>query len=190
MIKQAIFSVQNLQNNTMHTLLLLRHAQAVLTDLSGKDFDRALSKTGRSDAALQVQRLLQTGIIPDVILHSPALRTMQTAQIFQSAINNAYPHILPALHSIASLYRADASGYIREIRAHTPQEARCVLIAGHNPSIEDCALMFTPADSPAMQRISYGFPTAGIAMIETEAGFADLSIENAQLTRLFLPHES
>ena len=173
----------------MRTILLLRHAQAVLPDSSGKDFDRQLSSAGKSDALQQAQRLIKSGIIPDFILCSPALRTLQTAEIFSTAITRAFPQISITPQCAPSLYRANASGYIAELREQSPQNARCVLLVGHNPSIEDCALLFAQPDSPIAQRIGYGFPTAGVAQIETCADFADLAPENASLTALFLPQE-
>lgn len=173
----------------MRTILLLRHAQAVLPDSSGKDFDRQLSSAGRADAAQQAERLIKSGIVPDLILCSPALRTLQTSEIFSTAITRAFPEISIAPQCVPSLYRANAPGYIHEIRKQAPHSAQCVLLVGHNPSIEDCALLFTPQDSPLAQRVGYGFPTAGIAQIETSANLAELSPENARLTNLYLPQE-
>lgn len=188
-INQAIFSVQNLQNIVMRTILLLRHAQAVLPDSSGKDFDRQLSSAGKTDALQQAERLIKSGIMPDFILCSPALRTLQTAEIFSAAITSAFPEISITPQCASSLYRANASGYLYEIREQAPQDAQCVLLVGHNPSIEDCALLFAQPDSPLAQRIGYGFPTAGVAQIETNAEYADITPENARLTALFLPQE-
>lgn len=173
----------------MRTILLLRHAQAVLPDSSGKDFDRQLSSAGKTDAIQQAERLIKSGIIPDFILCSPALRTLQTAEIFSAAITRTYPEISLSPQCAPSLYRANASGYLDEIREQAPQYAQCILLVGHNPSIEDCALLFAVQDSPLAQRISYGFPTAGVAQIETSADFAKLAPENARLTTLFLPQE-
>lgn len=173
----------------MRTIYLLRHAHAVLPDSNGKDFDRALSKSGKVDAANQVQRLIKAGISPDCILFSPATRTMQTADIFSTALNKAYPDTAVILQAVPSLYRADAHGYIDEIRLQAPETANCIIVVGHNPSIEDCALLFTQNNEQLAQRISDGFPTAGLAKIETNAAFAEISQHNAELTALYLPHE-
>lgn len=173
----------------MRTIFLLRHAQAVLPDNSGKDFDRALSKAGRIDAANQAQRLIKAGIKPDCILYSPATRTMQTAEIFSAAFNQAFPETSVSLQAVPSLYRADATGYIDEIQMQVPETANCVILVGHNPSIEDCALLFSQNNDQLAQRIGHGFPTAGLVRIETNAKFPDISPENAELTALYLPHE-
>lgn len=181
--------MQNLQNMPMRTILFLRHAQAVLPDSSGKDFDRRLSSAGETDAAHQAARLIKSGIVPDFILCSPALRTLQTATIFSQSINQAFPDSTIIPHEAPSLYRASATGYIQEIREQVPQNAQCTLVVGHNPSIEDCALLFAQHNEQLAQRISYGFPTAGLAMIETTAEFAAFAPDNAKLTALYLPHE-
>lgn len=181
--------MQNLQDTVMRTILFLRHAQAVLPDSTGKDFDRSLSKAGRSDAEKQAERILKAGIKPDFILCSPAKRTLQTAEIFSAAINGAFPEDTIAPHAAASLYRAGATGYIHEIRTQVPATSQCALIVGHNPSIEDCTLLFAQSNSQFTQRVGYGFPTAGLARIETDGLFSEFSPENAQLTALYLPHE-
>lgn len=173
----------------MRTIYLLRHAQAVLPDNSGKDFDRALSKAGRIDAANQAQRLIKAGIRPDCILYSPATRTTQTAEIFFAAFHQALPETSVTLQAVPSLYRADATGYIDEIQMQAPETANCVMLVGHNPSIEDCALLFAQNNEKLTQRIGHGFPTAGLARIETNAAFAEISPQNAELAALYLPHE-
>lgn len=173
----------------MRTILFLRHAQAVLPDSSGKDFDRRLNAAGETDAENQAKRLINAGILPDFILCSPAARTRQTADIFKTALANAFPAHPVTLQEAPSLYRANAVGYIQEIRSQIPDTSQCALIVGHNPSIEDCALLFARSSHQFEQRIGYDFPTAGLAEIKTQADFSAFSPENAQLTALYLPHE-
>lgn len=173
----------------MRTLILLRHAQALLPNSSGKDFNRKLSSVGEVDALLQAQRLYKAALQPDFILCSPATRTLQTAEIFCNALKMAYSHSHISPQPVTSLYHANATGYINEIRSKTPVSAQCVLIVGHNPSIEDCALFFAKDSNPLIQRLGYGFPTAGLAIIETEADFSAISSNNAYLKALYLPHE-
>lgn len=178
----------------MRTILLLRHAQAKLPDSSGKDFDRRLNKSGENVAALQVQRILKAGLRPDFILCSPATRTLQTAEIFSAAINKAFPENLLSPYAAAPLYHANAAGYIREIREQVPAAAQCLLVVGHNPSIEDLVLLFNQnqhdEDNQFTGRLGDGFPTAALALIELSAVISELTAYNASLKALYLPHEN
>ncbi len=171
----------------MRTIILLRHAHAVLPGSNGKDFDRPLSQSGEAEAALQAQHLLQTGPRPDFVLSSAATRTMQTAEIFCDALNAAAPHNPLVIHESAALYRADAQGYLQEIRTMAPENAQCVLVVGHNPSIEDCALLFTRGHDDFSGASSFGFPTAGLAIIETVQALSAFSPQTAELTALYFP---
>ncbi|WOC14711.1 SixA phosphatase family protein [Pseudochrobactrum sp. MP213Fo] len=173
----------------MRTILLLRHAQAVLPDSSGKDFDRRLSLSGENDAEMQAIRIVQSGLKPDFIVYSPACRTYQTAHIFAATLNKAFPEAPVTLQAAAALYRADAAGYIDEIRSSVPDTAQCVLIVGHNPSIEDCALLFAQENQRLAERIGYGFPTSGVAVIVTDKALSELAPNTGTLTALLLPHE-
>lgn len=168
----------------MRKLLLLRHAQARLPDNSGKDFDRPLSENGEKDALTQAKRLRSLGLRPDFILCSAAKRTMQTAGIFSEVLHTV------SAQPVQELYRANATGYISTICTFVPESAQCVLLVGHNPSIEDCALLFAQDDNYLASRIHYGFPTAGLALIETTGTFCTLTPKTAQLSALYLPHET
>lgn len=177
----------NLPNKNMRTILLLRHAQAMQLHSSGKDFDRKLSPTGVEDAEMQASRILKAGLKPDFILCSSAMRTTQTAEIFSTVFNGKYPDELITAHQSAALYRANARGYIAEIQDKTPPSTQCLMIVGHNPSIEDLVLLFAQSNTHLAEPISTGFPTAGIALIELSTGFSELSPLNASLKTLYLP---
>lgn len=173
----------------MRTIILLRHAHAMLLESSGKDFDRPLSRSGQNDASNQAHRLLQAGYQPDFILSSPACRTLQTAEIFNQAIAERNGGVSAALCANTTLYRADAEGYLAEIIAQTPSQAQCVLVVGHNPSIEDCIMLFAASNPALAQRISGGLATCGLAILNAPQDFCALTPATATLTALYLPEE-
>lgn len=170
----------------MHTILLLRHAHAVLPGRDGKDFDRILSQSGEAEAIWQAQHMLQAGLQPDFILSSPAARAMQTAEIFQAALNNI-ADALPDIYECPSLYRADAAGYLEKIHKEIPETARCALLVGHNPGIENFIFLFARGHKNYEEQMSYGFPTAGLAVLETMHNYSIFSSQTAQLTALYFP---
>jgi hypothetical protein len=66
----------------MKHLLIMRHAEAGNSmNPNLRDFDRPLTAHGQNQCAMQRQRLIAQNLYPDLILHSSALRTQQTAQL-------------------------------------------------------------------------------------------------------------
>lgn len=65
-------------------LLLIRHARAA--DSNGQpDAQRPLTELGRREFGLAARWVVTHGATPQHIFHSPALRTMQTAEILAAA---------------------------------------------------------------------------------------------------------
>src|SRR5690606_31180481 len=76
--------------------------------------------------------------------------------------------VLPAakcrIEKSALLYETDATGYLRRI-VEAP-DAETLLVIGHNPSIQDLALLLAGSgDADAMARLSRGMVTAGLAVL-------------------------
>jgi len=73
----------------MKTLYLVRHAKANKGNSNSPDSKRSLTKKGKNDAAKMAKKIKRNGVIPDVLISSPAKQAIQTAQIFAKTIN--YP---------------------------------------------------------------------------------------------------
>ena len=70
-------------------IILVRHAKTVSRrKWDGDDFDRPLSTFGRDSARVSGQYLRIIGAIPDKIITSPAVRTLETANIIMSRMGN------------------------------------------------------------------------------------------------------
>ncbi len=142
------------------TVYLLRHAHAAWARPGLRDFDRPLDQRGEADAAIMAKVIRERGIAPQLVLCSSAVRCQQTWDIISGA--------LPAdteIRLLESLYSDDYRHYVRQI---ADSRAQSVMIVGHNPMIEDTAiaLAFT-ADEKAARRLQKGFPTAGLAIFQT-----------------------
>ncbi len=61
-----------------HQLLLLRHAKAVIGEGAMADIDRPLSPRGESAAKRMGPTWQSNGLVPDLVLCSPARRPRQT----------------------------------------------------------------------------------------------------------------
>lgn len=136
----------------MATLLLLRHAKAQ-PDAPAGDHRRVLTKRGVRDARAIGAVLAALPVRPDVILTSDAARARQTAQVAAEALG-------VDLREEPRIYGASVQALLRLVR-RLPEQARCVVLVGHNPGLEElAALLAGPAADVGH------LPTAGLARLE------------------------
>ena len=116
----------------MKTLILQRHAKA---EKGGDDdLSRPLSPVGLSNAAVQGETMRQLEVFPELILHSPAMRARQTAEIMAVKLELSQGYTVED----NELYSCDSSELMTIIR-NLPDEVNSILIVGHNPAIEIAA---------------------------------------------------
>src|SRR6516164_4541044 len=65
----------------MKTLFLVRHAKSSRDDPVLPDKERPLNERGRRDAPRMGERLAKRGVKPDIIVSSPAVRALTTAEL-------------------------------------------------------------------------------------------------------------
>jgi phosphohistidine phosphatase len=124
-----------------HELILMRHAEALPAAIDAEDFSRPLSDAGRA-AAARAARALAAGPRIDRLLHSPALRTSDTAAIVAAALS-----LRPAqLEAVPELYLATALR-VRAVIAARHGGARTLLVVGHNPSLSELGGELDPKHS-------------------------------------------
>lgn len=136
----------------MKTLLLLRHAKSDWDDSSLRDFDRPLATRGERDAPRIGKALRKRGILPDLIISSPAARAKATIE----AVTRAAKMNLEVRFDEV-VYGASSPELISLIRG-LPDKNSCLLLVGHNPGFEDLVGRL----SGSHERM----PTAAIACIE------------------------
>lgn len=149
----------------MHRLILMRHATAERDAPSGRDRDRPLSASGRSDAALMGRELARRGLRPDHALVSPAVRTRQT----WDGLHDAFGDVVIKLED--PLYNAGPDTLRRFVEA-SEDEAGCLMVVAHNPGIHMLAVeyLIESAASPSvLDRMSGGFPTGAAAIFTVDA---------------------
>jgi len=131
----------------MHTrsLYLLRHAKAESATLQSSDEDRALSNRGIDDAKKLATKLIKKEIRIDLILTSPAIRAITTAQI----ISNQLHHKQRCLEVDKNLYQADSTTLLT-IARKLHKKIKSAMLVGHNPALEDFVLLIA-GESVSMQ---------------------------------------
>ena len=71
----------------MKTLFLIRHAKSSWDDTALPDKDRPLNDRGRRDAPKMGERLAKRDVKPSLILSSPAVRALRTAEIIAKKLD-------------------------------------------------------------------------------------------------------
>jgi phosphohistidine phosphatase len=149
-------------------LLILRHAKSAWDSDAPSDFERPLAKRGASDAPRVGRWLRDQDLVPDHVVSSPAERAKQTV----IAVCRELGVDEQDIRWDRRIYGGWARTLIEVLR-ESPADAQRVLIAGHNPGLEDlveavCAnAVPTPADgklmpTAAVARLRIGVPWAGL----------------------------
>jgi len=153
------------------TLTLLRHGEAQPIDSCPEDFERALTKRGTAQAKEMAARIARRGLIPDLILASPAERAWTTASLVAAACELDAKQIQCA----RELYLAEPETIWR-LLAGTRANLTHVLVCGHNPGLSQIVSHL----GPKLQLRD--LPTAGMATAVWQgpvASWASLQPETA-----------
>jgi phosphohistidine phosphatase len=143
----------------MKRLTLVRHAKSSWKDAALADIDRPLNGRGKGDAARMGLYLAERGIVPDIILVSPARRTRKTAQLLTSALPDATGRVL----SDPALYEASAAVLLDRVRA-LDETWQHVMFIGHNPGLTDFANLLTLVGID-------NIPTCGVLVADLDIDF-------------------
>ncbi len=123
------------------SLYLIRHAETSEKRPGETDLQRTLTPKGIQDA-LDLQKFVSAKQIKiDVLLHSPAKRTTQTASILNKALSTE-------LIEEKIIYTGSAVELIDKI-TRLPSSATSVAIVGHNPTISWLAAELCVEQTPA-----------------------------------------
>lgn len=162
------------------TLFILRHAKSDYP-AGVADIDRPLAARGRRDAPAAGQWLADADVTQAVI--SPARRTRQTWQLASAQWDAEVPTAIDD-----RIYAAHPDELLQVVRSVGGDPAGLVLV-GHNPGCEELAeLLAGPgSDEGALARLQIKFPTAAIAVINSDLPWADWRSGSARLTDFVVP---
>ncbi|MCH8903951.1 MAG: histidine phosphatase family protein [Bacteroidetes bacterium] len=161
---------ENLEENKgIKILYLTRHAKSSWKDQMLSDFERPLKKRGRKDAKLIGKVLNDRGIIPDLILSSPANRALSTAIILADKMN--YPR--DDIQTNEDIYETGMSR-IMEILNGLSDSLETIMIVGHNPT-------FTNLANYLSDKSFDNVPTCGIVAIGFEESWSEISRESGKV---------
>ena len=158
-------------------LLLLRHGHAVPHGSVRPDFDRPLDDRGAADTAWMARWTIGAGVLPDLVVASPATRARQTAEGF--CREAGLP--IEAIRWRESIYDAHVSGLL-QVLEEAPVECRRVMLVGHNPGFELLAGLLAYGD-PHRVRLA----TAAAARLRMPEDWSELSPGDGEMIEVVRP---
>ncbi|WP_158865220.1 SixA phosphatase family protein [Leifsonia sp. AG29] len=148
------------------TLILLRHAKSDWSS-SVRDIERPLADRGRTQAPLAGRWLGRHAGPIDLAVISPAQRARETWELVSARLSPA-----PPTRFDDRVYAASAE-HLLDVLHEVPDDARTVLVVGHNPGMEQLASMLA-GENVTMR-------TSGIAEFHVKGSWAELGEASAAL---------
>jgi len=140
-------------------LLVVRHAKSAWP-AGVPDRARPLGPRGLRDAPLMGQRIAELVGSVDLVVVSPSQRTTET----WSLINDELVHTGPVVID-ARVYEGWGS-HMLDLVLELPEEARTVLILGHEPGVSELVLTLAGgAGDHLRDRVATKFPTCAVALL-------------------------
>ncbi len=171
----------------MHQLLLLRHANAAAAPPGLPDHARPLTAVGRAAAGAMGRAMRRLGLQPDLVLVSSARRTLETLECLEPWDET------PLVEPMDALYTAGAPG-LSALLAGMPETVRSALLVGHNPAVQELALLLLGGNqaarrTPHTSRLAAGFPAAGLAEFSIRGSWRAQQPGSASLVRFLTPSD-
>ncbi|UKJ65029.1 histidine phosphatase family protein [Cellulosimicrobium cellulans] len=165
-------------------LVLLRHAKAEPGGGSIDDVLRPLALNGRRQAVRVGGALRETGLVPERVLCSSALRTRQTWELLSAHLGDVDPDVVVS----DDLYAADVTDVLDLVRS-TDSRVRTLLVVGHEPTMAATAshLADPSSDGGALAQVRVGVPTATYSVLESATAWDSWVPRGALLTYVGRP---
>jgi phosphohistidine phosphatase len=140
----------------MKSIILIRHVKSDWSNILS-DFDRPVREDRKEDATLIAKEIASKKAIPQYVIISPAIRTLQTAKLLCAKWD--YPPENIATEK--SLYECTARDILALIKK-TDQKYDSIAIVCHNPAITDFVNQYSDA-------LIDNVPTTGAVRITFDA---------------------
>ena len=163
----------------MNELLILRHGKSDW-NTDDTDFYRPLKNRGKRNAQQMGCWILQQNLQPDIIISSPAVRAITTAEKASKAMGKD----TSLIQTVQSVYAAGLGDLLHVLSKVSIKHKR-VMLVGHNPGLEDLLLYLAKkVDIPDDGKL---LPTATLAHLEFKQSWDSLKPHKAHLKSLTRP---
>ncbi|MDH3405007.1 MAG: histidine phosphatase family protein [Acidobacteriota bacterium] len=156
------------------TILMLRHGKSDWQAAYGADHERPLAARGRRASRLVGRWVERTGLTPDLVLTSDAVRARTTAELAAAAGGWGSPIRLEP-----GFYGESPAALVGALRG-LDEGVRTVLLAGHYPTWPETIARLTGGG-----RIR--FPTAALAGLGYAGAWRDVGGRSCELLWLVTP---
>jgi phosphohistidine phosphatase len=164
---------------TKRRLYLLRHAKSSWKEAGLADHERPLSGRGRRAVKAMRRHLRAQKVEPDLVLCSTATRARQTLEGIEPSLRRGATRVEDALYGASP---AELLARLHEIEPRV----RSVMVIGHNPGLEELALLLARDGS----KVGAKFPTGALATLEfSGAGWDALDRGTAELIEFVRPRD-
>jgi len=139
----------------MKRVVIVRHAKAVPFGYDD-DFHRDLTDRGESDASKISQRLKEMHVFPDLVIASPAMRTMHTASIYCLNLGVETSSIRQEEVFYEGLTTHSFVAMLQEL----PEKVQTAFVFGHNPTVHSLVYNMASAfhsDMPTCATVAIDF---------------------------------
>jgi len=139
----------------MKRVIIVRHAKSVPYGYDD-DFHRDLTERGVNDALTISQKLKDQVVFPDLVIASPAIRTMHTASVFCQNLDCDPTKI----RQVDDLYEGMTTQSFIELLQTLPETVQTVFVFGHNPTVYYLAynlVKYFNSDMPTCSTVAIDF---------------------------------
>ena len=113
----------------MKSVILIRHTKSDWSNLL-EDFDRPIRQDRKTDTVLIAKEIAEKGTLPQQIISSPAVRTLQTAEL----LCGEWKYLFKDIIKDKSLYECEARDIVTAIQK-VDEKYDVIAIVCHNPAI-------------------------------------------------------
>jgi phosphohistidine phosphatase len=164
--------------STSHELYLLRHAKSDWGDPGLPDHARPLSPRGERAARDIAAHLRRRHVAPVLSLCSSALRARQTLDALSVGGEVLYED---------GLYGATAGQLLERLRL-VPETTPSVMLVGHNPGIQELAVLLAGKGKTALRAtLAEKLPTGALVTLVFHIPWAELAERTAELSGFAVP---
>lgn len=143
----------------MKKICFVRHAKSSWKDLSLSDADRPLNSRGKRDAPFMAAHAKSIGVMPDVLISSPAKRAYSTAKKFAKVLEISKSSIIKE----PKIYEAFSMELLALIQSFDDKYNH-VMLFGHNPGFTS---IVNYLNAPLIENV----PTCGLVSISSSTKY-------------------
>ena len=159
----------------MKTLILVRHGDFVDKDSLVSNMGLQLTRRGRRAVAEVAGRFAALDSMPDLILISPARRTIETAEIFSKKLGLN----VSQMKVNEELFEAEKREIIRIVH-QLDDSANTVMLVGHDPAMSSLLHHLVSAE---VDNLKY----ASLAVLSIDGQWRDAAFGQSELLHLDVP---